>query len=180
VSRRSARRSRSGERGAVMVESLVAIPMLLAFFAMIVQLAYLSIASLTVQHAAVVAARSASVIIPDMPTAFDDQSKVGAAEGDRLAAITEAVTKTIAALKPLPTMSLQGESAFQPDAKVVLLKDGKEAKDFEPEGVVQARVEYEYTCAVMFGGSLICGTDGKVTLTALAAMPIQGASYGYY
>jgi hypothetical protein len=175
-----ARRGRSDERGAVMVESLVAIPTLLAFFAMIVQLAYLSIASLTVQHAAVVAARSASVIVPDMPTAFDDHSKVGAADGDRLAAVTEAASKVIAALKPLPSLSLQGDSAFQPDAKVALLKDGKEATDFEPEAVIQARVEYEYQCAVMFGGSLICGADGKVTLTAIAAMPNQGASYGYY
>jgi hypothetical protein len=39
------------DRGAVMVESLVAIPTLLAFFAMILQLSYLSIASLVVQHA---------------------------------------------------------------------------------------------------------------------------------
>src|SRR5579859_677149 len=100
-----ARRGRSDERGAVMVESLVAIPALLAFFAMIVQLAYLSIASLTVQHAAVVAARSASVIVPDMPTAFDDHSKVGAADGDRLAAVAEAASKVIAALKPLPSLS---------------------------------------------------------------------------
>ena len=47
-----ARRGRSDERGAVMVESLVAIPTLLAFFAMILQLSYMSIASLVVQHAA--------------------------------------------------------------------------------------------------------------------------------
>jgi hypothetical protein len=165
-----------------MVESLVAIPTLLMFFAMMVQLSYLSIASLVVQHAAVTAARSASVIIPDMPFAFDDRSKVGSADksGDRVKAIKQAVSAVIAAMKPLPTLSLQGDAAFNPDADVVLMSEGQEAEEFEAGGIIQTKVSYDYTCAVMFGGSLICGTDGKVTLTATAAMPNQGAEYGYY
>jgi hypothetical protein len=168
------------ERGAVMVESLVAIPTLLMFFAMMVQLSYLSIASLVVQHAAVVAARSASVIVPDIPFAFDDQSKVGAADGDRLAAVTLAASTVIGALKPLPSLSLQTNGGFNPNVTVTLMDDGEPATDFEAEGIIQARVQYDYQCAVLFGGSLICGTGGKVTLTAIAAMPNQGAEYGYY
>ena len=158
-----------------MVESLVAIPTLLTFFAMILQLSYLSIASLVVQHSAVVAARSASVIIPDDPFAFTDQSKVGSADGDRLATVTDAANFVMGALKPLP---LQGE--FNPSVTVKLMKDKAEAKDFEAEDVIQAQVSYDFKCGVMFGGSLICGTGRTVTLTAVAAMPNQGAEYGYY
>lgn len=164
-----------GDGGAVMVESLVAIPTLLAFFAMILQLSYLSIASLVVQHSAVVAARSASVIVPDDPYAFSDQSKIGDAKGDRLATIKHAASFVMEALKPLP---LQGK--FNPDIDVALLKDGKEAEEFEAEGIIQARVTYDFQCGVMFGGSLICGTEGVVKLTSTAAMPNQGAEYAYY
>ena len=39
---------------------------------------------------------------------------------------------------------------------------------------------YDYKCGVMFGGSLICGTEGAVKLSGIAAMPNQGAEYGYY
>ncbi len=163
-----------------MVESLVAIPTLMAFFAMMVQLAYLSIASLVVQHAAVVAARSASVIIPDIPFAFDDQSKVGSADGDRLAAVTLAASTVITALKPLPALSLQANGGFNPDVTVTLMEDGEPKTEFEPEDIIQAKVSYDYQCAVLFGGSLICGLGGKVTLSAIAAMPTQGAEYGYY
>lgn len=182
------KRAVSDDRGAVMVESLVAIPTLLMFFAMMVQLSYLSMASLVVQHCAVVAARSASVIVPDIPLAFDDQSAVGSADGDRLAAVTKAATDTLAALKPLPSLSLQGASSFNPNITVKLMDpetcEGAAqcpaATDFDAEGIIQAQVSYDYQCAVLFGGSLICGTSGKVTLTAIAAMPNQGAEYGYY
>ena len=163
------------DRGAVMVESLVAIPTLLAFFAMILQLSYLSIASLVVQHAAVAAARSASVIVPDDPFAFDDRSNIGSGEGDRLATITHAANFALGALQPLP---LQGK--FNPSVTVKLLKSGAEAAEFETEDVIQAEVSYDFQCGVLFGGSLICGTGGVVTLTGLAAMPNQGAEYGYY
>jgi hypothetical protein len=170
----------ANERGVVMVESLVAIPMLMAFFAMMVQLSYLSMASLVVQHAAVVAARSASVIVPDIPLAFSDQSPVGSADGDRLAAVTDAAGAVVASLQSLPSLALQPASAFNPTIAVTLMKDGQPGTDFEPEDIVQAQVQYDFRCSVMFGGSLICGTGGKVTLTSLAAMPNQGAEYGYY
>jgi hypothetical protein len=163
------------DRGAVMVESLVAIPTLLAFFAMILQLSYLSIASLVVQHAAVVAARSASVIVPDDPFAFSDQSKIGSGDGDRLATITDAASFTLGALQPLPL-----EGKINPSVTVKLTKDGAEATDFEAEDIIQAYVSYDFKCGVLFGGSLICGTGGVVTLTGVAAMPNQGAEYGYY
>jgi len=163
------------DRGAVMVESIVAIPTLLAFFAMILQMSYLSIGSLVVQHAAVVAARSASVIVPDDPSAFDDKSKVGSGDGDRLATITHAANFALGALQPLP---LQG--AINPSVTVKLMKDGAETTDFEAEDVIQAQVSYDFKCGVLFGGNLICGTGGIVTLTSVAAMPNQGAEYGYY
>jgi hypothetical protein len=163
------------DRGAVMVESLVAIPTLLAFFAMILQLSYMSIASLVVQHAAVMAARSASVIVPDDPFAFGDHGKIGSADGDRLATVTDAANFALKALEPLP---LQGK--FNPTATVKLMKSEAEATDFDTEDVIQTQVSYDFQCGVLFGGSLICGTSGTVTLTGLAAMPNQGAEYGYY
>ena len=170
---------RANERGAVMVESLVAIPMLLAFFAMLIQLSYVSMASLVVQHAAVAAARSASVIVEDLPDAFSDGSAVGSGDGDRLAAITDAANAAILTLKSLPPMSTMA-NPFNPNTTVTLMKDGSPATDFEPDEIVQAQVQYVFKCAVFFGGSLICGPSGNVTITAQAAMPLQGAEYGYY
>jgi hypothetical protein len=160
--------------GAVMVESLIAIPLLLFFFAMIVQMAYVSIASVIVQHSAVVAARSASVIIPDEPTAFSDGSEVGSSGGDRLATIEDAARFPLKALQPLPMQ----HSGFDPSTLKVKL-EGAEGDSFSSEGVVRAYVTFPYQCEVMFGGSLICGTKGTLSLTAVAAMPIQGAKYEY-
>jgi len=97
-----------------------------------------------------------------------------------LAAVTLAANTVISSLKPLPSLSLQANGGFNPNATVELLDDGEPATDFEAEGIIQARVTYDYQCAVLFGGSLICGLGGKVTLTSIAAMPNQGAEYGYY
>ncbi len=167
---------READDGAVMVESLIAIPTLLTFFAMILQLSYLSIASLVVQHSAVVAARSASVIIPDDPTAFADNSEVGAFDGDRLETVQNAARYPVYALRPMPFQSKD----FDPESLKVTL-EGSEGKDlFEFDGVVKATVTFPYICGVPFGGSLICGVDGTMTLSAMAAMPIQGAEYAYY
>ena len=160
--------------GAVMVESLIAIPLLLFFFAMIVQMSYVSIASVIVQHSAVVAARSASVIIPDEPSAFAGESEVGSFGGDRLATIEDAARHPLMALQPLPLQSTD----FDP-TKLTVSLDGAESGAFSSEGVVRANVTFLYQCGVMFGGSLICGLDGKLTLKALAGMPIQGAKYEY-
>lgn len=168
----------ANDSGAVMVESLIAIPMLLTFFAMMVQLSYVSMASLVVQHAAVVAARSASVLIEDLPDAFDG-SAVGSADGERLAAITDAANTAILPLLSLPPLSTQS-NPFNPTAKVTLMKDGSPATDFDADEVVQARVEYAFKCAVFFGGSFICGPSQSITITAQAALPLQGAEYGYY
>jgi Flp pilus assembly protein TadG len=163
--------------GAVMVESIIAIPLLLAFFAMILQYSYLLMASLVVNHAAVVAARSASVIIPDDPTAYSDGSDIGTFQNnDRLATIEDAARAPMHALQAMPFQT----SSFNPDKLTVSL-DGAEGKDtFEPTGVVKATVTFPYTCEVPFGGSLICGLDGAKSLSAVAAMPIQGAEYAYY
>jgi hypothetical protein len=150
---------------------------------MILQLSYLSIASLVVQHAAVVAARSACVILPDDPMAFTDNSPINSADadGDRMKTITDAANFTLGALQPLP---LQG-TGFNPTVKVTLMKSGSPASDFDridekDPNVIQASVSYQYTCGVMFGGSLICGTGGSMTLSGLAAMPNQGADYAFY
>ena len=165
----------AADHGAVMVESLVAIPMLLTFFAMVVQISYVQIASLVVQHSAVVAARSASVIIPDDPTAFSDGSPVGSADGDRLATIEHAARAPLFALQPMPFQA----TAFDPSTLQVQL-DGNEGGEFEPDGIAKAKVTFPYKCGVPFGGSLVCGFDATVNLTGMAAMPIQGAEYGYY
>lgn len=168
------------ERGAVMVESIVAIPTLLTFFAMILQFSYLSMASLVVQHAAVVAARSASVIVPDDPTAFKDNSAVGALDGDRLAAVTDAASELLGALVPLP---LQGpvNSTMTVTLKDVKL-EGASGEEAEANDLIEATVKYNFACGVMFGGSLICGLGANPTMTlqSVAVMPNQGAEYGYF
>lgn len=168
----SLRRRRSSERGAVMVESLIAIPTILALFFMTQQLAYLAVAQLVTQHAAVQAARAAIVIVPDDPFAFDDRSPIGSAKGDRLAAVK------LAAQTPLAAVS-DGKAPRDVQVEVQLLKDGQEAEEFEKDDVVGVSVHYDYECTVPVG-KLICGADATAKLEATASMPNQGAEYGYY
>jgi hypothetical protein len=178
------RRLSSDERGAVMVESIITIPMLLAFFAMILQYAYLSMASLVVQHAAVVAARSASVIVPDDPAAFSadpSSSPVGSTEGARLDVVTDSVNKLTPALQPLP---LQGpvNSTMEVELKRIPKEGAADpsAAEVGAEDLIQVTVKYDFDCGVIFGGATICGTDHKMTLTSTVVTPNQGANYGYF
>jgi hypothetical protein len=177
------RRLLADRSGAVMVESLVAIPTLLAFMSAMMQLCLLSMASLVVQHAAVVAARSASVIIPDMPLAFESQSPVGTASGDRLTAVESAANAVILALQP--PQGFNTSANFNKNVTVVLSKGGDPpdtpATTFAMTDMIQAKVTYSFNCQIGFGASLmVCGTSGHITLQAVASMPNQGAEYGYY
>src|SRR5258708_17685340 len=89
-------------RGAVYTEALIAIPVLLFFFSASLQLAYLSIASLLLRHAAVAAARSAAVIVPDAPSAFGDGSAAGTPSGGPIAAVPKAAAAGLAAAHDTP------------------------------------------------------------------------------
>jgi hypothetical protein len=156
-------------RGAVYVEAAIAIPILLMFFSMTLQLAYLSIASLLLRHATVAAARSASVIIPDAPSAFGG-SAAGTVSGDRLAAVQKAATSVMLALDNVPLLWPAGSAGVGTGDVVVDLQNVN-------SGVV--RVSFNAPCTVPLGGWMTCGGSSK-TLTASAAFPLQGASYAYY
>jgi hypothetical protein len=157
-------------RGAVYTEALIAIPVLLFFFSASLQLAYLSIASLLLRHAAVAAARSAAVIVPDAPSAFGDGSAAGTTSGGRIAAVQKSATAVMIALDNLPLLWLAGSAG---------VTDGDVGVDLGnvQNGVV--RVSFTAPCTVPLGGWIICGGTTK-TLVSSAAFPLQGASYAYY
>jgi hypothetical protein len=161
---------RGDDRGGVYFESVIALPILILFFSWSVQLTYLSIASLLVKHAAVAAARSAAVVIPDCPSAFADGSPPGTLGGERLAAVQKAATAVIVALDYLPLLWPAGSAGVTaPDVSV----------DLAGSGVGLVVVSFPAPCTVPLGGWIICGGASK-TITASATFPVQGASYAYY
>jgi hypothetical protein len=154
--------ARRDTKGAIYVEFLIAFMPLFTFFLCMVQISFLRVVSMVNKHAAVVAARAASVILPDDPAAYGGEA-VGSANGARKEAITRAAKAALSAVTP----SAEPKVTFPAGAS------------FGHDGLVQVKVEYEYACRVPLAAEIACGLDRKVTFTADASMPIQGALYEY-
>jgi hypothetical protein len=155
-------------RGAVYVEFLVAFVPLLLFFLSLVQLALLATGGLMVDHAAVVAARAAIVVLPDDP-AFYGGAELNTPTGRRIEDIRRAARIPLLAFEhdPMP------EITFPTGA-------GGSTSRFEPGDIVRVRVTYDFPCRLPLGGALVClGGGGRARLQSEAAMPNQGASYAY-
>ena len=155
-------------RGAVYVEFLLTFVPLLLFFGALVQLALVEVGGLMVEHAAVVAARAAVVVLPDDPT-FYEGAPTNAPTGKRLDDIRRAAR--------IPLLAFEAD----PKPEVTLVSaSGASAGQFGPNELVRVRVFYDFPCLLPLGGALVCaGGGGRVRLGAEAVLPNQGAGYAY-
>jgi hypothetical protein len=149
-------------RGSVTIEYIVLYPVIFVIFMTAVQLALMEVGSLATSHAAVTAARSASVILADDPRHYGG-APVGVAAGRRLEDITEA------ARLPLTVVTAK------PKVRVTF----PERTSFRQGDQVKVRVELDFPCQVAVGTWLVCGAKSTYRLTREATMPYQGAGYTY-
>ena len=158
-----------GTRGAVYVEFLLAFMPLFVFFMALVQLAFVSMANIVVKHAAVTAVRAAIVVLPDDPSAYDEEEEMKAG-GRRLADITLAAKAPLLAVTASPDIEVRfPTSPGGSDSRVAFWRDD----------LVRVQVELHYPCRVPIGKTLVCGLFGNKTLVGEAALPNQGADYAY-
>lgn len=153
---RTKRSLRDDERGAVLVEFLVALMPLLITFSSSVQLMQIVTARLVVKHAAVVGARGAAVISNSKQNTPDQKL------GDNKDIVRDGVLN---ALGPwIRTM-----------ATVEVTIDDQSSCD-DPYGMVTVEVKANYRCSVPFGSTLVCG-GGKHSIREKMSYPHQGARY---
>lgn len=145
------------ERGAVLVEFLVALMPLMITFSSFVQLSQIATARVVVKHATIVGARAAAVMSNKNHNTPDQK-------GDGATDIKEGVN---AALGPwVRTMK-------QVDVEV---DDQSSCSD--PYGMVSVTVKADYRCSVPFGGFLLCGTSGgKHSIAYKIGFPHEGARF---
>ncbi len=143
-------------RGAVLVESVIAIvPLLMTFFGF-VQVAKIYTANLVVRHGAISAARAAAVI---SNANNNNPGKQG----------TNDEIKQAAALAMLPWIEDGSITAVN-----VSVADQSSRSDVY--GPVRVEVTATYRCSVPMMGRVICAGSQR-TMTAEATMPHQGAKY---
>lgn len=139
-----------GQKGAVMVEFIIAaIPILMMLFTFTqASLAYT--ANLLLRHAAITGARSAAVILPPNP------GNVGT-EAD----IDKAVHRSLGPF----------------DQTFASMKITKTPASGQYE-LVTVEIDAAYKCQVPMGGRLMCGLDGLMDMKHIVAQyPNQGAKY---
>lgn len=152
-------RLRRDDKGAAVVEALVAFPVFFALFSCLVQLIYIEIGALTAQHAATVAARAAAVVAADDPKYYG--SPVGTLDGKRRTEVEEAVKNTLRIAADKPSFRLTFNGGFGEGA------------------IIKAHVAYDHPCGIPVGGLFVCGPSRKATIHREAAMPSQTAGYVY-
>lgn len=149
---------RTDERGAVLVEFLVALMPLMITFSSFVQLSQIATARVVVKHATIVGARAAAVISNANHNTPDQKS------GDNLGEIRNGVW---AALGPW-SKTMRGVD--------VEVQDQSSCDD--PYGLVTVTVNARYKCSVPFGGQLLCGTHGGMhDISFKVGFPHEGARY---
>jgi Flp pilus assembly protein TadG len=137
------------ERGAALVEMLIAFPLVLLVFLSLFELTHIFAADLIVKRAASAAARAAIVFLGDSPAYHE-----GGPPRESFPA--EAARRVLLASPHLDPNSLNVAIAGQ-------------QRDF---ALLTATVTTSFSCAA-FISLPICGLDGKVPLRAQATLPIQ-------
>jgi Flp pilus assembly protein TadG len=153
-----ARREALGDRGAVLVEFVIALVPLLMLFFNFVQLSRLATARLVVKHSAIVGARAAAVIANGKNNTPDQE------RGPNDAEISAGVKTALG-----PWWSKSGAIT----SVTVNVTDNSSRSD--PYGWVEVKVSATYACRVPMGW-LACMGKQKV-LTEKFKMPHQGATY---
>ncbi|EYF06584.1 TadE/TadG family type IV pilus assembly protein [Chondromyces apiculatus] len=149
------------KRGAVYVEFLGVFFPLFTMFLALVQFAFVQTASILVRHAALRAARTASVILHDNPAFYG-----GATQGN----VTPQKQQMAADFAKIPLKTLGNAEA----ATVTFDKPNYGRND-----LIKATVRYPYGCNVPVGKLAACGADGERLIEAEASMPNQGADFIY-
>jgi Flp pilus assembly protein TadG len=142
------KRQRQRQRGAAMVEFVVAVmPMLITFFSF-VQLGKLMTARLVLQHATKTALRTATLTPKGDPRAMNDSGKIREAAQDALGQWSNQLTISVS-----PS---QGGGVH---------------------GLVNVTVNATYRCDVPLGSLLVCGGGSKKLKPITLSMPLQGGDY---
>jgi hypothetical protein len=189
-----------GTEGAVFVEFLIAFLPVLTMFLCLVQLALLFSVKLLVEHAAVVGARTAAVVIGDDPKAYQGQVERGNEilpnTGARYKTIRRAVLLTLApfiadgtlrSVEVLFPRSEEPGGATQTQPKWSPMDHGSIDK-------VRIRIRVEAICKIALANRIACQgwrieRDGPWSMARLlkpgqpiqaeAIFPYQGARYTY-
>lgn len=153
MSARAAAPRRSDERGAVLVEFVIAaVPLLMMFFCF-TQVAALANAKLVMRHAAIAATRAAIVILPPNPGDNGTMDDVRVAAGIAMG-----------------TYLLDGK-LVAPDTQCT-----SQANAGDPYGLVTCTVTATYVCDVPMGKWWVCGGSAKIVSDTMS-LPNQGARY---
>ncbi len=156
-------------RGVIYVEFLIAFLPVFTMFLGLVQLADLHQANVIVNHSAIMAVRSAVVILHDDP-AYYQNAELGKPTGKRLDDIKKA-----AMLPLLASRSIVGFKVNLPSSP-----GGDDTKSqFTRDELVRVKVQAKFDCRVPLASKLVCGTKAERTLSAEAALPNHGVSYTY-
>lgn len=152
------------QRGALMLEALIALTPVLALFVALCQTCDVYAHRLIVQRAAAAAARAAAVILPDDGARYDDplQRSLNRLEGGRKRAVEDAAFGLLAASRQFAPGSAR------------LNVTGR----FQPGTPLQVELAVDYVC-LMRGLPLVCGQRGQLRLRATASLTYQGARYRY-
>ena len=163
---RAARQRRGA--GVVYVEFLMAFPIVLLFFLSLMELGFLYAASLMLRHAAVRAARAASVVLYDNPTYYDNAG-AGDLSGRRGEDILLAATLTMSGLSHVSNLRVTyPKSPSSNDDQTAL----------GPEDIVHVRVQADYRCLLPLASRVVCDAmTGLRPMESTASLPVQGASY---
>lgn len=171
------KRSASRVRGVVMLETMIALPIVLLFCAGISQLALAWTAKLIVQHAAHRAARAAIVVLDGDPANYSDSPQnIISYDNDhpRMSAIRRAAYAPLSVLA-LPIEELGGPTNLKSSFKsglggaltaalgysatttAITMRSGEVEMDtFAKDGAVTVHVAYLFPCRVPFAAAVMC------------------------
>jgi hypothetical protein len=156
------RKRRAQNTGAIYVETLITLPIVMYFALITWQLIDLAIAGYLARHAAICAARAAATIGPDSNRHYGGQSQDDIAGGQRHEAIREAANR-----------ALQGNKHFT-TGNFGLVMGGSTNLG----GMVSATLTVDYTCKLA-ALNAVCAGGGTRTLKVTEEFPYQAANVNW-
>lgn len=155
-------RCRSGSVGTEMIVAFG--PLTLMFFS-IWQESLLCTGQALTEHAAIAAARSASVVLPDDPARYGG-SAANTASPQRVAAVRQAAVRAMAPL--VFDETIENVEVSIPSAGTI-----------QPGQDVKVKVTATFRCALPLVKVILCSANGTTPLVAEQTLPAQAARYQY-
>lgn len=156
------RARRRGNTGAIYVETVIVLPLIVYFSFLTWQLVDLAIAGYIVKHAAVCAARDAAVVGPDSVRFYGNQPQHVISSGARFDDVKEATWR-----------ALQAHKKFKQGAFNVQLSGSTTVGS-----MISATVNAEYPCLVPQLNAVCLGGAVR-TLSATESFPYQAANVNW-